>query len=423
MKKVKVKLLTPISAAHLFENVTNKIKDLNAVILTEDSIGLGEMKQTEKREWHPEDRIVPPNCAYTDIKKNEWRQGSFYLLNFMSQHSRDDRLMDSGGRAFFSIYKNDQLYFNIECCENNLDGFWAIEFSALTSDLSELKIKLMNLLDLTPNYAPYPHLKQVENEPNNFASPSYANYDLNIRNHSIDELLEKILGQFPQLLDTVFGETLSFENNGDSLTFDPNKYHKKEIIEIEWKNKNQKTAKIILKGTDESGIGFTFSYAIEGQIKLKINGNIDQENIVSCVYIEQLIEKLPENITQQSKVYNSLKNFFNVTNEEVINRFKRLVNVHHQEQKNLQFYADSMKILPVYLNNLFLESHDINAQSFIEQIRLKQIKIILASSAETYDDIATTFGFRDSRDLNHYFTKKVGFSLSFYKKNFCFNKL
>ncbi len=142
--------IRPISAKSFFDRISLNAMALSKLLIGKPIFDIQDCNKTEKREWFPEDRIMPPRCPYEDVLREEWIYQSYKLINHMRQHTEDSRISDSGGYAFMNFYEDEKLWLSISPSKNSYQGFQIIEIG-ICSDFNEeeretLKTKIVEML-------------------------------------------------------------------------------------------------------------------------------------------------------------------------------------------------------------------------------------------------------------------------------------
>ena len=106
-----------------------------------------------------------------------------------------------------------------------------------------------------------------------------------------------------------------------------------------------------------------------------------------------------------------------ITRKDVIfESFYKLVQLHHKGQRNVNFYADRLRITPKYLLTLTKETTDKSAHDWISESVIFSAKALLKSTDMAIKEISDHLSFTDQSFFWKYFKHRVGVSLVEYRK-------
>jgi hypothetical protein len=115
--------IDPISAKTFFESISVNAISISKLTIGNSIFDIKDRIKTEKRDWFPEDKVIPPYCPYEDVNREEWLCQNYKLINHMRQHSPDDRISGSGGNVFMEMYEDENLLLSITTSNDSKDGF------------------------------------------------------------------------------------------------------------------------------------------------------------------------------------------------------------------------------------------------------------------------------------------------------------
>lgn len=103
-----------------------------------------------------------------------------------------------------------------------------------------------------------------------------------------------------------------------------------------------------------------------------------------------------------------------IQNEEVsvssrtVEIFLRLVNRHFRSERQLEFYADKMKITSKHLSRTLRKETGMTAAQWIERYVILEAKVLLRSSTMNIQEIADYLSFATQSQFSKYFKKVTG---------------
>lgn len=138
------------------------------------------------------------------------------------------------------------------------------------------------------------------------------------------------------------------------------------------------------------------------------------ENKVSLNYNDDVIEHLFSAfiysisgfLLNQEKLESNLMS----RQEEITFEFIKNVFENFRVEKTLQFYADQQQLTIRHLSSVVKSVTQKTANQIISEFVMNEAKILLSTSKEPVDDIATVLQFSDRYSFSHFFKKHEGLS-------------
>ncbi len=99
-----------------------------------------------------------------------------------------------------------------------------------------------------------------------------------------------------------------------------------------------------------------------------------------------------------------------------VKQVKDYVEQHYMDELSLTVLADLVHFNPSYLSRLFKEKTGENLQTYINNVRIKQVRRLLADSSLRVGEIASRTGFISSKYMIHVFRRSMGISPGEYRR-------
>lgn len=103
--------------------------------------------------------------------------------------------------------------------------------------------------------------------------------------------------------------------------------------------------------------------------------------------------------------------------EMLVEKFLNLVELHHREQRGLEFYAGKLCITPKHLSKVVRQTGGKPANDWIDDRVTLEAKALLKSTNMTVEQISDELNFPSQSFFGKYFKRVTGMSPSDYKKN------
>jgi len=120
--------------------------------------------------------------------------------------------------------------------------------------------------------------------------------------------------------------------------------------------------------------------------------------------------------------YGACVNFHKFTNsrkkthhETLVDKFLHFVQIHHKEERELEFYADKMAFTPKHLSKVVKETSGKSANNLIEQYVALEAKALMKSTNMTIQQISDELNFPSQSFFGKYFKRVTGMSPKEYK--------
>ena len=143
--------------------------------------------------------------------------------------------------------------------------------------------------------------------------------------------------------------------------------------------------------------------------ELKTQQTFNQIHIIKSL-LTILISKA-ENIKQ-----NTGKNLINCSKLDVFQNYKLLIQRHHSENRNANFYASKLGITYKHLNTICKELINKTAKNIIDDFIILQAKRKLINTSIKSSQLGYELGFEDPTNFTKYFKNQTGLSPKSFKK-------
>lgn len=130
---------------------------------------------------------------------------------------------------------------------------------------------------------------------------------------------------------------------------------------------------------------------------------------LSCAVVGIITDAIRKIIRQQSK---------NKRHIEITLAFKELLSTEKPINRNISFYAESLHISPVYLNEVVKNVTGLSVSRYIQNELILQAKRMLVYTSLTIGEISTRLGIDDYAYFTRLFTKAVGVNPTSYRKKY-----
>lgn len=98
----------------------------------------------------------------------------------------------------------------------------------------------------------------------------------------------------------------------------------------------------------------------------------------------------------------------NARQEEVFQRFIKLVEKYYTQERNIGFYADKLCITPKYLSQLIFKASGIYAGDHIDNYAIAEAKVLIKSRKYTIAQVSDMLNFTSQAYFGRYFKKHTG---------------
>lgn len=98
----------------------------------------------------------------------------------------------------------------------------------------------------------------------------------------------------------------------------------------------------------------------------------------------------------------------NARQEEVFQRFIKLVEKYYTQERNIGFYADKLCITPKYLSQLIFKASGIYAGDHIDNFAIAEAKVLIKSRKYTIAQVSDMLNFTSQAYFGRYFKKHTG---------------
>ena len=102
-------------------------------------------------------------------------------------------------------------------------------------------------------------------------------------------------------------------------------------------------------------------------------------------------------------------------NEILVEKFLKLVQIHHKEQRGLEFYAGKLCLTPKHLSKVIRETSGKSANNWIDEYVALETKALLKSTNMTISQISDELNFPSQSFFGKYFKRVTGMSPKEYK--------
>lgn len=100
----------------------------------------------------------------------------------------------------------------------------------------------------------------------------------------------------------------------------------------------------------------------------------------------------------------------NVRQEEVFQKFIRLVEKYYSQERNIGFYADKLCITPKYLSQLIYKASGIYAGNHIDNYVIAEAKVLIKSHKYSIAQVSDMLSFTSQAYFGRYFKKHTGYT-------------
>lgn len=115
--------------------------------------------------------------------------------------------------------------------------------------------------------------------------------------------------------------------------------------------------------------------------------------------------------------HNQLKKVRLNRKEELVSNFLHLLFVHFKKERSVQFYADALFITGRHLSQVVKEITGKTAGELIDEVVIKEAKVLLASPSMNVAQVTETLEFSNQSFFGKYFKTHTGISPSEYRAN------
>ncbi len=98
----------------------------------------------------------------------------------------------------------------------------------------------------------------------------------------------------------------------------------------------------------------------------------------------------------------------NARQEEIFQRFIKLVEKNYTQERNIGFYADKLCITPKYLSQLIFKASGIYAGDHIDNYAIAEAKVLIKSRKYTIAQVSDMLNFSSQAYFGRYFKKHTG---------------
>lgn len=114
-------------------------------------------------------------------------------------------------------------------------------------------------------------------------------------------------------------------------------------------------------------------------------------------------------------IHNPEVHFANNSDRELANKFRELLHIHYQQEKKIDYYANSLKTTKRRLNNAIASIYGRSAKQLIIEKIFEESKNLLAHSLLSIKEISYEMGFTEENNFSTFFKKHAGCSPKKYK--------
>lgn len=150
---------------------------------------------------------------------------------------------------------------------------------------------------------------------------------------------------------------------------------------------------------------------------------LKQYNRVNHIYREEIVKAQlytllleASSIARKNKDINKKKS--TSRQEELIERFFRLLVKHYKEERTVTFYADKMCLTPKYLSSVIKKSTGYPLSKWINELILIEAKKLLKTSDMTVLQISEELNFPNPSFFGRFFKENIGITPLKYKNGF-----
>ena len=109
---------------------------------------------------------------------------------------------------------------------------------------------------------------------------------------------------------------------------------------------------------------------------------------------------------------NKAKEHISESKDKIFYEFRTLLTKKFREERSVQYYADTLKISTRHLNAICQRTSGQNAKEIIDHYTIIELQVALMYTHKSFQELVGEFRFPDQSDLNRYFTRHTGYSLS-----------
>ena len=102
-------------------------------------------------------------------------------------------------------------------------------------------------------------------------------------------------------------------------------------------------------------------------------------------------------------------------NEQLVDNFINLVQIHFKTQRGVEFYADKLSLTPKYMSTVIKQSSGKSAGEWIDDRIILEVKVLLKSTNMTIQQIADELNFPTQSSFGKYFKRLIGMSPKEYR--------
>lgn len=104
-------------------------------------------------------------------------------------------------------------------------------------------------------------------------------------------------------------------------------------------------------------------------------------------------------------------------NEQIFNKFMKLLNAYHTKERSIQFYADKMCLTPKYVSGAVKSFSGKGALDWINEYVVLEAEIMLRYTEMSVQEIAYALNFPTQSAFGKYFKQQLGLSPKQYRTN------
>ncbi len=135
------------------------------------------------------------------------------------------------------------------------------------------------------------------------------------------------------------------------------------------------------------------------KIENELQQNVPNREWMIGSYLFQLFITAHRSYSRQNLIITET----NRSNTSILERFKKLIEIHHKTLHGVREYADMLHVTPSHLNRLIKQQSQKTASSIIQERLLIEIKSLLKYSDKTISEIAYELNFSDVAHFSHFF--------------------
>ena len=103
--------------------------------------------------------------------------------------------------------------------------------------------------------------------------------------------------------------------------------------------------------------------------------------------------------------------------QDIMNRFIHLVNLHCKEQHQLDFYAEKLYLNTRYMATIIKKASGVNAKEWIERALITEAKVMLKHTPMRVNQVAYELNFPNPSFFNKYFKRLTGLTPEEYRNH------